>query len=290
MTFVLHTSGPVKIGTSVIGGITNVGSALGSQVRGEPTSGEVTARVMAILGLKPAADFSSEDIKAVLDACGPLGVSLSTSPLILFGSRVLPGGMIDSASDHVSLTAALGVMVPQTLQCSHQGNASISVQAHPVSADGSTIPWSLSTAATLPTVTQANLYTLQSATIAGVSIGQHTQISVNFGLGVRTEGQSSNVLDEIAAIRSILPTISLTSSKQGNLLGSLTGASGAFSIVLRQRAQGGIFGAGSVTLTGTCLGLQEVPFRASGQSAAQVQLQGHVEWDGTNAPITYTGA
>jgi len=290
MTFILHTNGPVKVGTSILGGITNIGSALGSQVRGEPTSGEVYARIMAILAQKPSVQFTCEDIQAALNACGPLGASLATKNLILYGSRVLAGGTIDTAN-HVSLSTALGVLVPQSLQCSHQGNASINYQAHPVSADGATQPWTLSTSAALPAITQADLYTLASAEIAGVTIPQHTQISVNFGLGTRTEGHSSNILDEIAAIRSILPTISLTSSRQGDLLGSgLNGASGAFSIVLRNRANGGIFGSKSVTLSGTCLGLQETPFAVSGQGAASVGLMGHVVWDGTNAPITYIGA
>jgi len=289
MTFVLHTNGPVKVGTSVLGGITNIGSALGSQVRGEATSGEVYARVMALMAQKPTADFTSEDVKAALDACGPLGGSLATANLVLFGSRLVAGGMVDSGNTHVALTAAVGVLVPQTLQCSHQGNASISYQAHPVSADGSATPWTLSTGATLPGITQANLYTLSTVSIAGVAIDQGLQVSLDFGHRVLTEGSSSNILDQIGTIRGMLPKLSITSSKQGNLLGSLLGASGAFAIVLRQRKQGGAFDTGSVTLSGTCLGLQEVPFRASGQGAAQVQLQGHVEWDGTNAPITYVG-
>jgi hypothetical protein len=288
MTFVLHTNGPVQVGSNVLGGITNIGSALGSQVRGEPTSGEVTARIMALMAQNPTADFTCEDIAAALTACGPMGVSLATSALSLFGSCILAGGTIDTAEDHVSLTADLGVLVPESLQCSHQGNASISFRAHPYSADGVATPWTLSTAATLPAITEADLYTLSTAEIAGVTITQHIQIGVNFGLGVRTEAASSVVLPQIAAIRSVLPTITLTSSSQGDLLsGGLVGKGGAFSIVLRNRANGGIFGAKTLTLSGICLGLQETPFRVSGQGAAQVGLVGHVEWDGTNNPITF---
>jgi hypothetical protein len=288
MTYVLFTNGPVQVGSAVLGGITSIESALGSQVRGEPTSGEVYARVMALLSQKPSMGFTCEDIEAALTACGPLGASLATDNLTVFGSQLLQGGTIAS-SGHFSLTAALGVIVPQNLQCSHQGNASISYQAHPVSSDGVTVPWTISTSASLPSITQANLYTLDTIEIAGVSIAQHTQVGVDFGLRVLTEGSSSNVLDQIATIRSIMPKISLSSQAQGNLLSSLLGATGAFSIVLRNRLQGGTFGTKIVTLSGTCLGLQEVPFRASGQGAASVQLQGHVEWDGTDAPIAYTG-
>ena len=290
MTFVLHTSGPIQIGSTVLGGITNLGSALGSQVRGEATSGEICARVMALISQKPTVDFTTEDIKAALTLCGPTGGSLATSPLTLFGSHLLPGGSIDSAATHISLAAALGILYPTSLSCSHQGNASISYRADVFSADGATQPWTLSTAATLPTITQANLYTLKTAQIGGVTIGQETQVSVDFGLRVLTESSASNPLPEIASLRGVFPTISVSSSKQGNILSSLNGASGAFSIVLQQRAQGGLFGSGTVTLAGICLGLQETIFRAGGQGAAHVGLVGHVEWDGTHDPIVFTGA
>lgn len=288
MTFILHTSGPVKIGTAVIGGITSINSALGSQVKEEATSGEVMARVTALMSQKPSMGFTTEDIKAALAACGPTGVSLASSNLSVFGSKLLSGGRLDSTG-HVSLTASLGVLVPQQLSCSHQGNATISYQAHPLSVDDASDPWVLSTAVGLPTITAAKLWTLKTATIGGVSIDQHTQVSVDFGLRVVTEGSSSNVRDQIATIRSILPKISLTSSKQGNILAFL-GVSGAFSIVLRQRKAGGTFDTGTVTLSGTAYAFQETPFSASGQGAATIQLQAHVQWDGTNDPITYAGA
>lgn len=287
MTFILHTSGPVTIGTTTLGGITSISSALGSQVKGEATSGEVMARVTSLLGQKPSMGFTTEDIKAALGACGPMGVSLATKNLVLYGSKLLSGGRLDT-SGHVSLTAPLGVLVPQQLSCSHQGNATISYQAHPLSVDDATDPWTLSTGAGLPTPAPS-LWTLFTATIGGVVIDQQTQVKIDFGLKVVTEGSSSNVRDQIATIRSIAPKISLTSSKQGKFLAYL-GVQGAFSIVLRKRKQGGTFDTGSVTLSGNAYAFQETPFSASGQGTATIQLQADVTWDGTLDPITYVGA
>jgi len=288
MTFILHTSGPVLLGSTVLGGITNLNSALGSVVRGEPTSGEIFARVMAILAQRPTVDFTTEDIALALATIGPMGASLGAGNLSIFGSRLVLGGSIDSASDHVALSAALGLIYPTTLTCSHQGNAQISYRADVVSTDGQTQPWTLSTGSALPLVTRANLYTLASATIGGVAVPQQVQLNVDFGIRVLTESGSSHPLPEIASLRAVLPTISITGSRQAAYFSNLYGASGVFSIVLQQRAQGGLFDSGSVTLSGVCLGMQETIFRAAGQGAAQVGLIGHVEYDGTHAPIVCT--
>jgi hypothetical protein len=287
MTFILHTNGPVQLGANVLGGISGIGSALGSQVRGEPTSGEIYARVTALMAQKPTIEFTSEDIRAALNACGPMGASLASTHLVLFGSKLKAGGAIDS-SGHVSLTAANGILVPQSLSCSHQGNAAISYQAHPVCDSDSVDPWTVSTAATLPAIDAADLWTLNSMSVGvAVTITQHMQVTVNFGHRVVTEGSGSNVRDQIAAIRAVQPTITVASSAIADVL-DLLGASGAFTLVLRQRQPGGTFGSAWITLTGTCYAFDEAPLRVSGQGIAQKQVMAHVEYDGVNAPITYT--
>ena len=93
---------------------------------------------MAIAAHEPDL-FTSEDIKAALTMCGPMGVSLGTSALTVFGSHLLEGGSIDTAANHVSLAASLGLLYPTSLSCSHQGNASISYRADVVSTDGSEV-------------------------------------------------------------------------------------------------------------------------------------------------------
>jgi hypothetical protein len=114
------------------------------------------------------------------------------------------------------------------------------------------------------------------------------KIDVDFGIQAYSEGSDSDIRPKIAAISAIVPKITASSSKQGAIL-SLLGASGAFSVVLRNRIQGGSFGTSTITLAATTgLAMQDTPFQASGNRPGEVGLSGTIAWDGTNNPITYT--
>jgi hypothetical protein len=231
--------------------------------------------------------FQSEDIAAALGACGPTGVSLANSALVLFGSKILAGGGID-ASGHVSVAASLGVLYPQSLSVAHQGDATISYQAMLYNADDTADPFLLTIGAALPTITDFSKWTLLSAKLGGQTILQDVNVQIDFGVRCFGEGSNSNVRDQIVAIQSIEPKITVTSSKQGKIL-DLLGASGDCQLVLRPRAAGGGFGAGQIALAATRgLSMQETPFQAQGHRPGELSLQGHIYWDGTNAPLTFT--
>ncbi len=287
MTFVLHTTGPVKIDTAVIGGITNLGSNLNSQVKGEPSSGEIFARLVALYGQKPAIQFAAEDVQGALTACGPMGVSLATKNLTLYGAKVLEGGGID-ISNHVSLVAALGLLFPRSLSVAHQGDATINYEALLYNATDDADPFTLTTSASLPTMAAFKKWALYTCTMGGVSITQQMSVNLDFGIAAYSEGSDSDIRPKIAAISGIVPKITVTSSKQGAIL-DLLGASGAFSIVLRDRVHGGAFGNATITLAATTgLAMQDTPFQASGNRPGEISINGTIGWDGTNNPITYT--
>jgi hypothetical protein len=287
MTFILHTSGPVKIGTSVIGGVRNLGSALGNQVRGEPSSGEVFSRLIGLYGQKPTVSFGTESISDALSACGPLGVPLATKNLILYGSKILAGGAIDT-SGHISLTCALGILFPKTLTCAHQGDATITYDAILYSSDGGEDPFVLSSAATLPAMVGIRKWTMGPIVLGNTTITQDINVSIDFGLRCAGQGSDSNIRDQIAYIEQVEPKITVSSSKNGQIL-DLLGVGGPCSVVLRDRVAGGGFGNGTITLTATRgLSMQDTPFAASGHRPGEIGLTGHIYWDGTNAPLTYT--
>jgi hypothetical protein len=286
MTFVLYTRGPAKIGSTVIGGITALNAGLGSQVKSDPTSGQIYAAVTALLGQKLTAGFTTEDLQAALGAIGTVSYDLASGNLVLYGSRIKASGQLDS-SNHLSFTAALGVIYPKTLQCAHQQDATLQVEAQVLGPDDTTDPLAVSTAATLPTIASVGKWTLGAMTIAGITVTENVNVSVDFGLKVQGEGADSNIRDQLISVRQVTPKITLTSLSQGNLLSSLLGAQGSFSLAFRHRLHGGTFGTAVITLTGTCLGLQEKLFEA-GQPNAQSGLEGHVLYDGTHVPITYT--
>jgi hypothetical protein len=287
MTFVLHTTGPVQIDSTVIGGIRDLGSNMASQVRGEPTSGEIYARLVAIYGQKPVVQFTTEDLQAALTACGPTGVSLATKALTLYGSKILAGGGIDTTG-HVSLACALGTLYPKQLSVAHQGDATLSYEAMLYNAVDATDPFTLTSAAVLPTAVDFTKWAMSTCTMGGVSITQQMNIGVDFGVRCFGEGSDSDIRPKITAIESILPTITASSSNNGAIV-SLLGAHGAFSIVLRERVAGGTWGTGTITIAATGgLAIQETPFQAAGHRPGEISAMGHIEWDGTNAPLTFT--
>lgn len=287
MTFVLHTSGPVKIDTAVIGGVSDLGSTLSSQIKGEPSSGEIFARLVALYGQKPVVQFTAEDVQGALTACGPTGISLADSALTLYGSKIKAGGGIDTTG-HISLAAALGMLYPKSLSVAHQGDASIGYEAMLYNAVDADDPFTLTTSATLPTIANYTRWALGSCTMGGVSITQQININLDFGVRCFGEGADSNIRDQIVAIQSIEPRITVSSSNNGKII-DLLGASGAFSLVLRNRLAGGSFGVETITLAATGgLAMQDTPFQASGHRPGEVSISGHIAWDGTNDPITFT--
>ena len=296
MTYILHTTGPVVITTpahdpdpavnTVIGGIRNLAANLGSQIKGEPSSGEIYARLVALYGQKPTVRFDTEDIQGGLTNCGPLGLSLATKPLTLYGSKLLAGGGIDTTG-HVSLACALGILYPKTLTVAHQGDASMGYEAMLYNSTDSADPFTLATNAVLPTAVAFERWALGTCSLGGTPVTQQMNVSIDFGVRCFGEGADSNVRDQIVSIQSIEPKITVTSSLQGKLLAFL-GVSGAFSIVLRNRLAGGSFGPKTITIAATAgLAMQETPFQASGHRPGDISLAGHIAWDGTNAPLTY---
>jgi len=285
----IYTNGPVKIGSAILGGCTNIESRLGSQIRGEPTSGEIFARIVALYAGKPTAGFTTECLDQALAAAGAFGVSLGSSALTLYGSQRALGGRITSGNAHLSLTQNLGLLYPRSLTAGHQADATLSYEAMLASSDGATHPMTLATGVALPSVTSVTKWTLSSVELAGQTINQEVNVSIDFGLQVVGEAHSSRVLDEIVSIRSCMPRITVASSLPGNLL-SFLGATGSFAIVLRNRLEGGVFGTNTLTFSGSDMSVQETPFQVAGLGTAQTAIQAHCLYDGTHDPITIVAA
>jgi hypothetical protein len=288
--FSIYTTGPVQIGSAVLPGIRNVASNLGSTVRGEPSSGQIYSPIVALYGQKPTAGFQTEAIEEAMSSVGPLGLALSAgSPLVLFGSKWLAGGGIDSAGDHLSISCPLGIVFPRTLTAAHQGDAVLDYEALFYSSDGAADPFTIITTATLPTIPHPwSKWALDYVEIGSQQIYQEVRVSVDFGIRCQGEGADSQVRDQIVSITAVEPRITIASSNQGAIL-ALLGVSGGFTLVLRNRVSGGAFGSSTLTFTATeGLAMQEQPFSASGHRPGELTVQGHVQWDGTNAPVTFT--
>jgi len=291
----LHVLGAVKIGAAVIGGITAQDHGLDTTIRKEATSGELQSRIQSIVAQKASPTFTTLDISTALTACGSLGLLLTSvgTPvaLAMYAAAKAQGAAI-AANGHKSYTYNNGLLIPKTLSCSHQGDAQLSYAALPIY-DGVNGIVVVGENATLPTIAGDNRWTIKSVSLGGATIGaigQAVNVSIDFGIQAASEGALSDIYDSRTFISAIEPTITVTSTAIP-ALAALLGASGAASIILRKRVDGGTFatGAGSeLTLAGTGLATFTKPFGASGNQRGEMSIQAHLKFDGTNAPITAT--
>jgi len=281
----LHGLAPVKIGSAVIAGVTATDNGVNSDIRDEPSSGELAARIQALVGQKVAPSFTTQDIAAALAACGALGCSLATYPLKLFAQAYGDNGR-RAASGHVQYHYQSGLLLPQSLDCNHQGDATLSYQGL-VTWDGAHDPLVITTGATLPVITATSLWTLYTAVLGGVAIPQLKSVRINFGIKAETEGADSDIWDSKPSISAVQPVISVTSSKIAALL-DLLGASGSCSLVFRERDDGGAFSGHELTLSGSGMTAFQKPFGASGNKPGECTIEARPKFDGVNDPITIT--
>jgi hypothetical protein len=282
----LHGLGPIQIGTTVLGGITTQADGLNNEVRGEPSSGELYSRVQVLAGQKFRPTFTTTDIGAALALCGTTGTAISsTASLKMFARKYATGGT-RAASGHVGFTYQLGLLVPKSLDCNHQGDATLSYEAI-ILWDGTNDPVVVSTNATVPSVASESRWTLGAVTLGGVSIPQIKSIKVDFGIKAEPEGSGSALWDSEVGISEIAPKITPGTSDIDDLL-PLLGDEGTFSAAFRERGDAGTFTGKTATLSGSGLALFEKHFSASGNKPGESSLIVHPKWDGTTDPMVIT--
>jgi hypothetical protein len=284
----LHYLSPVVIGTTNLGGITATDNPLSNEIRDEPSSGELTARIQALVaqGIQPT--FSTQDIGNALALCGSLGISLASRPLKIYAQAGSDDGRRASAG-HYQFTYSKGLLLPQSLDGNHQGDCSLSYMAL-VCWDGTNNPVVVSQVTNIPTITSDSRWTLSSATIAGLAIPQLKSVRIQFGIKAEAEGADSDVWASHPSISAIQPVISITSSKISGDILPLIGSTGTFSIEFRKRLSGGTFGTNTLTLSGSGMGNITKYFGASGNKAGEATFECRPMYDGTNDPIIITAA
>jgi hypothetical protein len=278
----LHYLAPVKIGNTGLGGITATDNPIRNEIRDEPSSGELTARIQALAGQGFDPSFTTQDIAAALAACGAMGCALAASPLNLYAQAGSDDGR-RAAGGHTMYTYQHGLLLPQSLECNHQGDCSLSYAAV-VTWDGVHDPLVVSDGASLPAIDATSLWTLQSASLGGVAVPQLRSVRLNFGLKAEAEGADSDIWASRPSVSAIQPVITVTTTRISALL-PLIGDSGTFSLVFREREEGGTFTAHTLTLSGSGLANFTKPFGARGNRPGEADLEARPKYDGANDPI-----
>jgi hypothetical protein len=278
--------GPVVIGSQTIGGISASNCGLGNRTDAETASGEYGARARSIVAQSPSAGFTTRDVLVALTACGPLGCSLATTPLYLWSRQVGSDGKILATAVHHRYTCRQGLLYPTRLSCRHRGDGELTY-ATALVYDGSNWPVVLTKSLALPAGVADNKYTLSTAAIAGLGASDVTDVDVDFGVRVATEGSQSETVDRVAFLEQVIPRITLKGVNPlwFDTLGPHGTAVSAGSVTLVKKLDGGIFDDHTLVLTASGIAYCSQPYSAGRGGSVTCDLVLDVKWDGANAPI-----
>lgn len=290
-----HSLFAVVVGSTTLGGISQQNISLGTEVRGEPRSGELYTRQQAMVAQAPRAGFTTDHIAAGLNLCGGSGLSISdlANGLILHLQKMGKTGPL-SGSVHRKYTLVDGVMVPTTLSVSHGGDATLGFDMA-ATYDGDNDPVQIADDQALPTQsTVVQTFTLGPITIGAVTIDNLKSLEINFGLQVVTEGADGDIHPTEVGVVAVQPIITLRGIdpewlKAANI--PLTGKATTHAntaIYLRKRTATGFVADATeehIKFTADGLAYVDDAMSASGMDSAETSLILMPEYDGSNAPI-----
>lgn len=177
-------------------------------------SGVIDSHFAAILKQAPKADFSTRAIGSALGLIGIDGLALTAAaPLTLYMEKREQGGLKASGlTPHSNAVIDGGMVFPKSLECSHQGFATISYSAiaADVAGDGSnplTVTEGVDLAGT-PHVDEG--YTLAPVLIGATEIDGVQKVDIDFGIGVKTSGGGGSVFPQFVSITKRQPVITFT--------------------------------------------------------------------------------
>lgn len=317
----LHTLSAVKIDpdsfatTAVkLGGIRSQHLRTGTDVRQETVSGAVYAQWQSVYAGAPMVDFSTVSVGHALTATGVTGLAIAAASvgtgLTFYGNKKLEGGSRTSGANHISYNMKEGLLVPQSLSVSHQGDAELSYQAL-ATYDGTNAPLvQANTASLLTGIVDDERFSI-GAVYLGTTGGDQIQlqeisnIEFNFGVNASAEAADSDIFPTYAVINDIpRPTIRITTNDVTQLIATngipLEGkdiAAAKTAIFLRKRSR--ITTSGYV-LDATTVHIKIVPLvgcayhvdignygSSAGNGSATIEIP-LISTDGATAPWAWT--
>lgn len=303
--------GPVHINTVtndldvVVPGMNNVSISQSNSVINRMENGELYPTYTTIAGQQIRCSWSTRDISTMLGTLGATGIPVDADGthdglVVYMRKRDVVGTATGSV--HRSYTFAKGIIVPRSLNIAHQGNAQMNCEVLPISSDGATSMVVIADdVSSFPAVLAACLddqYTLYSLTINSATVTGFTGLGLTFGAAARTRGAQSDVLDTVASMPSLQPTLRIdgssptwinTASSVCDILGEAC-AHANTNFVLRKR---GVALTASehiqVTLNGVVYPTTIMSTSGNGDATVSLMLTTHSA-DGTTSPIVLNTA
>jgi hypothetical protein len=297
-----HGGFQVELDTTMLSGITAYNLGTGTVSANETNSGNVYPEYPFLRGQKPVGSITTVQIARALDNCGLTGTSIAglAAGLKFYLNKHADGSTRTAGAAHNKYTMTKGLIVPTSLTCDHQGDATLSFDVV-IAYDGSNDPIVLAINQSLPAgQLDDQRFTLGPVTLESVLLTQVQQFTITFGVEAVSEGADSDLWDQYSHIRTIKPSLSLTGSDPNWLAAAkvpLTGLKVTHAntkIYLRKWAIGSTFVANGtaqhIKFTAEGLATIDSALDVSGDDSSSTTLTMPLHYDGTNAPLVINTA
>lgn len=280
----------------VIDGISSCSIDSGGTVTRPQIDGAALPRLAFIANYQAAIDFTTMNIKQILDMVSATGDCLNgrmvtgTEALLMYSQKALAGGSRDPAANvHNKYTINEALIIPTSLSASGSEPASITVAIMPIASD--TNPIVYATAQALPTAAAATkqIYYCGPGKLNNTEVSIQS-LSINFGLNAIPVSDNGKADPDMIYIENKMPVITIETT---DISLAATYARGvAISTSTKFWLTAGVNG-GSRTANATnahptfTVTDGMIKSRAISGSHQTMAIDIYPTYDGTNAMITY---
>lgn len=284
MLSALYTLYAVDLGSSLIDGIISQDVDDGLTELMSRSDGKVDPEFAGVVSCRPRVRFTTRKIGQALGICGIGG---DDGALTMFFQKFLNKGTRAGTLAHLKGVAASCLTVPRTIEASQDGEATMSLEAFPISTDGSTNPLAWTASQTLAgSPDDDEKYTVGPCLLNNAAPTGVSRISVDFGISVIESAGDGDTFRTFAAIESRMPEFVIT-TRNLDLLATYGGdgvvISAATAVSFRPFTNGSVAGAADITLTANEGFIHARAATAPETGEATVEIRIKPTYDGSNA-------
>lgn len=282
----METIYAVKIGSSMLAGITNQSMNLGVNLDKEPTDGSPYYTNVVLNGVDPRVSFATNQPIGLLGATGVAGAAISTGGLVLYLWKYAAGSARSNTSNNKIITINSGLLVPRRLSCQARGNVTFEAEALLTSPDGS-VPWAVSTGS-VPSYTDGGKYGVKSISLSNGSTATIESFDLDFGVQTIDDVGVDDYCPKERYIQQFDAKLTLSSSQAGWVSSSWAGEKVTATITLGRRGVTSQWVSGE-DYTLTCYGIwtPDTFFDGSGNSPAKSTATMTLIKEGSTMPIVF---
>lgn len=299
-----HKAHALKIGANWIGGIVSQAFTNAPSMQTEPTAGSIYPLQTSIQEIKAGFRFTSHNVASALSVLGFLGVPLSAQvPAELYEINYGDDGFIVAGSSHRKIAFSTGRALWRTLSCANRQDAQIEIEVFGLSPDGSTNPAVFTEGVAAPAAVDDARHTIAAVQLGGIGMGCVTDLRLESGLQIQSDGCKSDVFDTRMGVQSVVPKIQITTlaaelvgSAQGkiNLPGIAATHANTFIKLRKRNNKTGTFVADAtaqhIVITADGMVVPIEPFSAQNNADGNTRFEMTATFDGTNAPFLINAA